>query len=301
VRALVLAFVIGASAGAQTRLRPVVQADSAFAAGNVQLADSLYYIAIRMRPRDPEARSALGRFLGAQGRAKVAVVLLEEARMFGGDPAAIARLLAPQYTWLGDWRALLTLPSAPLTGAERRRVAWLSENPFGAPIEGGAAPIIGLPKGDTIARVAVRIAGKASVASIVGTDIGWVAGRSVAAGARRFEGDSTVIAFDSVSVGQARFENVPATVGATATTVTIGAAALARLVVQIDYKRNRIVLVRADAGAVESRYMLVRDQGMLRVLDRERWVSLGEFAATVAKAAKTLIIDVAAGEVRIRP
>jgi hypothetical protein len=46
---------------------------------------------------------------------------------------------------------------------------------------------------------------------------------------------------------------------------------------------------------------MVRWDGQLRVLDRERWVSLPAFAAKVAESKQTLVIDVAAGEVRVRP
>lgn len=302
VAALLFAVaVVGGDLQAQTRPRSVILADSAFAAGNFPLADSLYYVGARYYPRDPIVREALGRFLAAQGRTKPAVVLLEEARLFGGDPAVIARLLAPLYAHLGEWRALLTLPSSPLSTTERRRAAWLSEHPFRATTDNGAASIIGTPRGDTIARVAVRIGGRAAVASIVGTDVGFVVGsRITGSAARRYEGDSTVITFDSLTVGPVKFINVPARVGDAASTMAIGVAALGRLVVVLDYSRNRITMTRTDVGPAESRYLLVRDAGYLRVLDRGRWVSLGDFAATIAKATKTMVIDVAAGEVRIR-
>lgn len=300
--ALTMTVLLAAGAKAQMRPRTVIAADSAFAAGNVLLADSLYYIGVRMRPRDPLVREALGRYLGAQGRAKVAVVLLEESRMFGGDPAVIARQLAPLYAYLGEWRALLTLPGSPLSTAERRRAAWLSEHPFGPTADNGAASIIGKPAGDTIARVAVRIGGRAAVASIVGSDVGFIAGSRIAgAAARRFEGDTAIVAFDSMTVGQVKFINVPARIGEAASTMTIGVASLGRLVVMIDYGRNRIAMMRSEVGTADSRYPLVRESGQLRVLDGGRWVSLGDFAAAVAKAAKTMIIDVAAGELRVRP
>lgn len=299
---MVALVAIASRADAQPRPRSVVLADSAFAAGNFRLADSLYYSGARFYPRDPIVREALGRFLAAQGRAKPAAVLLEEARLFGGDPAAIARQLVPLYEHLGEWRALLTLPSSPLSSAERRRAAWLSEHPFRATADNGAASIIGAPKGDTIARVAVRIGGRAAVASVVGTDVGFIAGSRIAGSApRRFEGDSALVTFDSLTVGQVKFVNVPARIGGAASTIAIGVASLGRLIVIVDYARNRIAMTRTDVGAVESRYVLVRDGGYLRVLDRGRWVSLGDFAATIARASKTMVIDVARGELRVRP
>jgi hypothetical protein len=45
---------------------------------------------------------------------------------------------------------------------------------------------------------------------------------------------------------------------------------------------------------------LARFNGQFSVLDRGGWVSLGEFAAGVAKNGRTLVIDVAAGEARIK-
>lgn len=294
-------ILFGFPAQGQQRRAIGAEADSAFAAGNIALADSLYYIAVRYWPRDPIARTALGRYLGSQGKAKPASILLEEARMFGGDPVEIGVHLAPLYERLGEWRALLTLPGSPLSVAERRRAAWLSENPFKVD-EGGAASIVGGPKGDTIARVAARVRGRAVVAAIVGTDVGFVVGTRLAdSAARRFEGDPTVVTFDSITVAQLRLANVPATVGPEAGTLVIGVAALGRFVVQIDYARNRIAVTRADAAKSGSRHPMTRRNGELRVLDRGRWVSLGEFAAAVAKTPKILVIDVAAGEVRVRP
>jgi hypothetical protein len=296
----VVGVLFGSPAPAQAR-RIISQADSAFAAGNLKLADSLYYLVVRARPRDPEGRAALAGFLGAQGKAKVAVVLYEEARMFGGDPETIGRQLVPYYAYLGDWRALLTLPASPLTTTERRRAAWLSENPFAVTDAGGPSPTIGRPAGDTIARVAVRIGGKSAVASIVDTDVGFVVGSRIAAGnAKHFGDDSSLVALEAVAVGQARFANVPAMIGPVSSTASIGAAALGRLVLQVDYGRNRMVLVEHDAGPAEARYPLARMNGRLRVLDRGRWIALGELAQAAARAGQVLVVDFAGGEARLR-
>lgn len=289
-------------ADAQGRPRTVLAADSAFAAGNVELAESLYYVGARERPRDPLVREALGRFLAAQGKAKVAVVLLEEARMFGGDPSRIATQLAPLYQYLGDWRALLTLPSSPLSATERKRAAWMNEHPVGSVSDGGSVTLIGVPKGDTIARVAIRVGDRTAVAAILGTDIGVIVGARVAGrSGRRFDGDSMIIVLDSLTVGSLKLVNVPATIGPATGAVAIGAAAFNRLLPTVDYGRNRLAFSRTDGGAAESRHMLVRTAGDFRVLDRGRWISLSTFAASVAKARKSLTIDVRAGEVRVRP
>jgi Flp pilus assembly protein TadD len=63
-------------------------ADSLLNAGAVARAESLYYAAIRARPRDPMARWALGRYLAERGALRVAATLLEEADQFCGDALA---------------------------------------------------------------------------------------------------------------------------------------------------------------------------------------------------------------------
>ena len=62
-----------------------------------------------------------------------------------------------------------------------------------------------------------------------------------------------------------------------------------------DGKRAKVLLNPAAT------YPLSRERGQLRVLDRGRWISLSELAASVARLRQTLVIDVAAGEVRVRP
>lgn len=84
------------------------------------------YDASRRAPRDPGARAALGVWLASRGQLKSGSVLLEEARLFGGDAAAIAARLAHIYTWLRDWPSLAALPSSPLSPGERARATLLA-------------------------------------------------------------------------------------------------------------------------------------------------------------------------------
>src|SRR5205085_1403764 len=100
-------------------------ADSLLAMGRVASAESLYYAASSASPRDPAARAALGRYLAARGALRIGAVLLEEARVFGGDTASLARALVPVYGALGDYRALAALPLSPLSRPERARAEWL--------------------------------------------------------------------------------------------------------------------------------------------------------------------------------
>ena len=103
-------------------------ADSLLAAGHLFAAESAYYAASRARPRDPVARAALGRYLAARGATRVAAVLLEEAQFFGGDSAALARVLAPLYARMGAYGALDSLRPSVLGVAERKRVKWLARH-----------------------------------------------------------------------------------------------------------------------------------------------------------------------------
>jgi hypothetical protein len=146
----------------------------------------------------------------------------------------------------------------------------------------------------------VRFVGHAAVAAIVGTDVKFMVGSRLASSARHFGNDSATVAFDSVTVGQTRFVNVPAATGATASSVAIGVAALGRLVVQIDYARNRIAMIRRDAGAVDARYPLAKFNGQIHALDHGHWMPLAELASGVAKAGRTLVIDFPAGEARVK-
>ena len=128
----VLALIAAAFAGAPPTASAqwgVWQADSLLACGRLAAAESLYYAASSARPRDATARSALGRYLAARGALRIGAVLLEEARLFGGDSTSIAQALAPIYRSLGDYRSLAVLPKAPLSQAERSRVSWLVIHP----------------------------------------------------------------------------------------------------------------------------------------------------------------------------
>ena len=104
----------------------VAYADSLLKEGEVTAAEIVYYRVARERPRDPEVRLALGRFLAARGAARVGAVLMEEARFFGADPARVAVQLAPVYARIGDWRTLAALPASPLSGGEIARARWLT-------------------------------------------------------------------------------------------------------------------------------------------------------------------------------
>ena len=107
----------------------VARADTLLIAGRVFAAESLYYIAVRRGPRDPVARLALGRYLAQRGALKVGAVLMEEARVFGGDPTRVAVELAPVYQRLGEYNHLAALPASAVPFGERMRAEYLRDNP----------------------------------------------------------------------------------------------------------------------------------------------------------------------------
>jgi hypothetical protein len=119
---------LGGAASSQ-KVAAMGPADSLFASGRIGAAESLYYATSSANPRDAAARAALGRFLAARGAHRIGAVLLEEARLFGGDTAAIARALVPVYRGLGDYRALASLPRSPLSRADHARAVWLVAHP----------------------------------------------------------------------------------------------------------------------------------------------------------------------------
>ena len=176
-------------------------------AGRVRAAETQFYAAARHRPRDPRARLALGRYLAARGALRVGAVLLEEARYFGGDSAAVARELAPVYARLDDYAALIALPRSPLSAAERERAAWLRDHPPAvvgddsvtvafAPAP-GAGPVIGTFRA-LVGGEAVTIAVDASIA-------GWVLDPAMGqAAATRLFGAATVVPGRTVGVADVR-------------------------------------------------------------------------------------------------
>lgn len=107
--------------------RATQPAPNASVAGDIEAIERRLYEASRRAPRNAAARAALGEWLASRGQLKSGAVLLEEARLFGGSPAAIAARLQHIYTWLRDWESLAALPASPLSpGAKARATALVS-------------------------------------------------------------------------------------------------------------------------------------------------------------------------------
>src|SRR5689334_11951037 len=97
-------------------------ADSLLFRGTLDRAASEYYAAVRARPRDPNARFALGRYLLARGATRPGMTLVEEAVQFGLAKRIAAGPLATAYMELGEYQALARLPMSPLTASEKAMV-----------------------------------------------------------------------------------------------------------------------------------------------------------------------------------
>ena len=197
---MLVASIAGESAHAQNAY--VGRADALLRQGRIFQAETLYYYAARSEPRNATPRLALGRYLASRGALRVGAVLLEEARLFGGDRRLIAEHLAPVYARLGDYRALSALPSSPLDYAERSRAEWLSEHE--APTTGPDSVMIGLVSGGAspLGQVRITIGGDTVLATIdVGVtglvlDTSWVSRRGV----KVFRSSSTPMVRDAAAV-----------------------------------------------------------------------------------------------------
>lgn len=110
--------------------RPSQAAPAAAASSNdLDAIERRLYDASRRAPRDGATRAALGEWLASRGQLKSGAVLLEEARMFGGDAVAIATRLQHVYVWLRDWESLAALPQSQLSPGEKARAAVLVTRP----------------------------------------------------------------------------------------------------------------------------------------------------------------------------
>jgi hypothetical protein len=117
---------------------------------------------------------------------------------------------------------------------------------------------------------------------------------------RRFDGDSTAVAVDSIDVGNATLLHVPAGIGSGGSTVVMGIAALPVTIITLNYSSGRASFTSTASDRSGARYPLFRRNGLLQALDGRRWVSLATLAAAAQRSKSTVVIDLASGEVRIR-
>lgn len=305
--ALALTLAGAARARAQSG---VWAADSLLAAGQLAQAESMYYAASSANPRDPAARAALGRYLAARGALRIGAVLLEEARLFGGDTAAIARALAPIYAGLADYRSLAALPRSPLSSPERARARWLVANSETLEMTDSVAlvPFRPLRDGSGLGVIPVRLGDHRIDATLDPRASGLVIGTSA-----RWRKDLRVFGTDSAGVvavapelgiGGVTISNVPARVDSAELTTRIGLDVVRRLAPTFDVPSQELLLRRSGQIASSTpgtRIPVLLDDTGMRLLRDGHWEPASAHAAAQLLATRRWTLDPRRGEILLAP
>lgn len=247
------ALLWSAPLGAQRVNDLVTRADSMMSWGQVLSAESLYYRAASMEPRNPVARLALGKHLAARGVLRVGAVLMEEALYFGGNADTVSKHLAPVYAALGDWRTLATLRGTSLSFGERARAEWLMRH---APeVEGPDSAIVPYSPSDSVIGYVTIVVGSDTLDATIDPrvqglvlDSGFRRRTSVRRFASKNEKEWRNASWvaNSVIIGGMRLTNVPVTLGSTGhpAFARLGLDELGRLSPTFDAAAGRLILRR---------------------------------------------------------
>lgn len=279
-------------------------ADSLLASGRLAAAESMYYAAARQRPRDPITRAALGRYLAARGATKVGAVLIEEARFFGGDSAALAEVLVPLYYRLGDFASLASLRPMVLTPSERRRAIWLADRPPRASLRDSVVMLSyrAIGNGDGLGTVVLRL-GRAEVPAVIDPRVsGFVLPLALRAHLRTFgrERDRTIAVADAARLGGITFSNVPSVIGSGEDPVRIGLDVLAPYAPTFDPTRGVILLRRIDRRsppAPGQRVPMLMDTNGVRLLLGGRWQPTSLAIPAMMLATRPWMLDAKRGDI----
>lgn len=285
------------SVGAQN-----IVADSLLQRGSLERAESAYYAAARVRPRDPVARWGLGRYLAGRGASKVAVTLFEEALRFGGDSALIGADLAPLYLSLWDYHSLAGLPARVVGGAHRERARYLESHPTRLVAPDSIMTVVYHDANEAgyLGKLPIRVNGRIVEAYIVPTQSGILLTDSIATAARvrRFTASLGITnrvpgAADSIGIGRLAFLNYPVTVAAGRGPVTIGLDVVGKLAPTFDARAERMT-VRVS-GSVQppvagDRFATWATSSDFRVLQAGGWLSITnpQFATLLRQRGWTL-------------
>lgn len=226
-------------------------ADSLLQSGSLAGADSLFYAAARVRPRDPMARWALGRYLVGRGATRVGATLFEESLRFGGEPSIAGRDLVPVYLALGEFRPLAALPTA--TPSERARARWLAGHPprVVAPTAAITAAFQPSTVGAAVGHIPLRINGRTIEAVVTSQVQGIVISDSGIARSLRGFGvqdrtaPSTFLAVaDSIGIGRLSMVHYPVTINHLDDNerAAVGLDVLGRLATTFDPGAHRVTL-----------------------------------------------------------
>ena len=228
------------------------RADSLLREGAIGRAESLYYGAARARPRDPDARWELGRYLISRGALRVGATLVEEAVRFGLDPAVGAATLAPVYLQIGEYHALATLPASSLAAGDVARARWLVEHP---PRIIAPDSIIGASyrpaSGDgAIGTIQIHVNGRTIDATITARVRGVVVSDTTAVSAQLHRFSTGAITNrgvpaigDSLIIGRLSISNAPVTIASGLDApALIGLDAFAQYAPTFDPRASRVLL-----------------------------------------------------------
>ena len=283
-------------------------ADSLLAEGRIAHAEAAYYAASRARPRDPVARTALGRYLAARSATRVGAVLLEEAMRFGADSMQTAALLVPLYERLGDYAAIRALRPDVLTDAERRRAEWLGDRPRDARLRDSVVVITYRPIGDGrgVGTVMLRV-GNAELPAIIDTrSSGLTLPATVRRSTQTFGrgGARELAAVAEARVGPVTFFNLPAVVGSADEQVRIGFDILAPYSPSFDPRAGTLTLRRVPRGARPHpgpRIPALYDINGLRLLLAGRWQPSTSAMPAMLLATRAWMWDDRRGDVVLLP
>ena len=268
-------------------------ADSLLDIGALARAESEYYTAVRVRPRDPIARWALGRFLVARGAPRVGATLFEEALQFGGEPSIVIADLAPVYLALGMYHELAALPSSSLPAGERERARWLDTHPTRL-VSPDSIVTVSYKAGRSgdIGRVTIQLNGRPVEATISPRVQGLIVSdtSAVARKLRRFDANggqpasrvsSAPAAADSISIGGITYRNFPIAIRSLENRgqAIVGFDVLGRFAPSFDPRAGRITLRVGGAVAAPPKnadtFATLLTPSDLRILQSSGWVSVG--------------------------
>ena len=279
-------------------------ADSLLAEGKLAAAESAYYAEARLRPRNPVVRAALGKFLAARGGTRAGAVLLDEARFFGGDSAALARALVPLYVRLADYKELVALQPNVLTPAERHRARWLSTRPSEARLRDSVVILSYRAIGDGrgIGTIMLRL-GRTEFPAVLDPRVsGLVLPSSARRDVRVFgaQGRNTLAVADTLRVGGVPFTNVPVIVGNPDETARIGFDVLTPYFPGFDPVKGILTLRRVgrrSPSPVGIRVPALFDDNGMRLLIGGRWHPSTAASASMLLASRRWIWDGKLGDV----
>ncbi len=292
-------------------------ADSLFRSGVLERAESEYYAAARVRPRDPHARWALGRYLIARGATRIGVTLIEEAVQFGFDRRNAAMTLAPLYMDLREYQALDRLPMSPLSASQKAAVRWLSEHPSRT-IASDSTVLVAFARSTIntyLGTALIRINGqpvRASILARAGCGIRVSDTSAIATKLRRYppdNGGSTTVTHsiaDSIGFAKMTVTNMAVEIAPLSDArAVICLGALARYVPTFDPRALLITLrLNGNAPAPGPRTAavpLVILDGRYELAERNPWLPLDEPPGTSFLTGRRWTFDAKHGQAIIEP